>query len=264
MLGLPFSSAMHDQRSIRMLLLVSLMTATCVTVRSDTVAPRVTARMSRLPQITLWAWERPEDLEGIDPSRFAVAYLDQTLNIGAIVRAVPRRDPVIFPRRAVRIAVVRIQTHPPALLDATTREEAVGYLLRSGREPGIAALQVDFDATLSQRAWYRALLVELRRRMPARLPLSMTALASWCSYDDWLRGLPVDEAVPMFFEMEPDRRRAPADFAAFRMREPLCEGSIGLAARGSWPSGIADKRIYLFPENGWRKDLTAQLKRRLP
>ncbi len=29
----------------------------------------------------------------------------------------------------------------------------------------------------------------------------MTALASWCAGDDWLRDLPVDEAVPMLFRM---------------------------------------------------------------
>jgi len=29
------------------------------------------------------------------------------------------------------------------------------------------------------------------------MPLSMTALASWCESDRWLAGMPVAEAVPM-------------------------------------------------------------------
>lgn len=111
-------------------------------------------------------------------------------------------------------------------------------------------MQIDFDATRSQRAFYRALLFDLRRQMPANLPLSVTALASWRSYDDWLRGLPIDEAVPMFFRMEPDRRRAPASLAGFRIHEPLCQESVGISTTDAWPPDIAGKRIYLFPDDG--------------
>lgn len=221
------------------------------------------SRLNRLPRVTLWAWERPENLSSVNPRRFAIAYLDQTLTIGLIVHAQPRRDPVVFPAAAARIPVVRMETRRPAILDAETRAEAVQDLLISARAPGIAAFQVDFDATRSQREWYRKLIVELRREMPPQLPLSITALASWCSYDDWLRGLPIDEAVPMFFRMEPDRYRAPADISDFQVREPLCRGSVGVSTGERWPPGIAGKRIYVFSDHGWRVDL-AGLKRRLP
>ena len=64
----------------------------------------------------------------------------------------------------------------------------------------VAALQVDFDARQSQREWYAGVLRRVRAQMPPQMPLSITALASWCSYDGyWLRTLPVDEAVPMLF-----------------------------------------------------------------
>jgi hypothetical protein len=234
----------------------------CLSVRSDT-APQPHSRMARLPRVTLWAWERPENLSSADPARFAIAYLDQTLTIGLTVHAQPRRDPVIFPAAAARIPVVRIEAAPSALLDAETRAEAVQALLVSASSPGIAALQVDFDATRSQREWYRKLIFELRQKMPPQLPLSITALASWCSYDDWLRGLPVDEAVPMFFRMEPDRRRAPASFGDFQIREPLCCDSVGVSTGESWPSPISGKRVYIFPDHGWHADLTPRLERRL-
>lgn len=234
----------------------------CMSVRSDTV-PQCPSRMDRLPHVTLWAWERPEDLSSADPARYAVAYLDQTLQIDLVVHAQSRRNPVIFPEAAARIPVVRIQTGPNALLNPVTRAETIQDILISARSPGIAALQVDFDATRSQREWYRELLVQLRQQMPSRLPLSITALASWCSYDDWLRGLPVDEAVPMFFRMEPDRRRAPADFNDFLIREPLCRDSAGVSTGEPWPSDLSGKRIYVFSDHGWRTDLTARLERRL-
>jgi hypothetical protein len=235
---------------------------TCLGVRVDN-APRPFSRIDRLPRVTLWAWERPQDLSAVDSKQFAIAYLDQTLTIGLGVHAQPRRDPVIFPAAATRIPVVRIETARPALMDAETRAEAIRAILVSARSPGIAALQVDFDATRSQREWYRELIIELRREMPPQLPLSITALASWCSYDDWLRGLPVDEAVPMFFRMEPDWRRAPDSFADFQIREPLCRGAFGVSTGERWPSGLSGKRIYIFPDHGWRAGLTDNLERRL-
>jgi hypothetical protein len=142
--------------------------------------------------------------------------------------------------------------------------KVVDLLLQSAGKPGIAALQVDFDATHSQREFYAGVLRELRRRMPPDLPLSITALASWCSYDNWIAGLPVDEAVPMFFRMEPDRHRAPADARHFVVREPLCMGSVGVSTSEIWPEGMATKRVYVFADRGWDEDLALLTERKLP
>ena len=234
----------------------------CLGMRPD--APPRVSRMGALPRLTLWAWERREDLRDADPKRFAIAYLDQTLTIDLSVRGQPRRDPIVFAAAAKRIAVVRIETSRFAVLDEVARKETVDAILASAAEPGIAALQVDFDATVSQRKFYRDVLVDLRRRMPAELPLSMTALASWCSWDNWIHDLPVDEAVPMFFRMEPDRRRAPEDVGEFRIREPLCRGSVGVSTTERWPGGMERKRVYVFPDRGWHNESLKELERRLP
>jgi hypothetical protein len=166
------------------------------------------------------------------------------------------------------MAVVRIEVEAGTDLKDENGQamarEAAGLVLDSAARPGIRALQVDFDATRSQRKFYTALLSELRARMPADLPLSITALASWCSADDWIGRLPVDEAVPMFFRMEPDRRRAPADRPEFRIREPLCGASVGVSTHERWPSDVAGKRIYIFADRGWRQDLALLANRRLP
>jgi hypothetical protein len=217
--------------------------------------------MGSLPRWTLWAWERREDLHTLDTQKFAVAYLDKTVSIGQSVASQPRRDPVVFPASAARMPVIRIETRRDSLLSDESRAEAVRAILASAREPGIAALQIDFDATRSERPFYRSLLQDIRRQMPAGLPLSITALASWCSFDDWLRDLPVDEAVPMLFRMEPDRRRAPPDVDDFRIREPLCKTSVGVSTTEPWPSDLAGKRIYVFADNGWHKDSPANLER---
>ena len=219
--------------------------------------------MSVLPARTLWVWERPEDLRAVDAAATALAPLDQTLLVGEATERLPRRQTVVYPADAKRIAVVRIETRKGARLGLEQARATAAMALVSAREPGVAALQVDFDARRSERAFYAALLTELRRRMPEGMPLSMTALASWCSSDDWIGGLPVDEAVPMFFRMEPGRdprsRRA-----EFRIREPLCETSVGVSTREPWPEGIAGKRVYIFADRGWGADYALLAERKLP
>jgi hypothetical protein len=231
-------------------------------IRPDTL-PHAQGRMADLPPITVWSWERREDLRALNTQRFAVAYLDQTLTIGLTVWSQPRRDTVVFPGSSVHIPVVRIEASSNAVLNAENRSDAVAAILASAREQGIAAVQIDFDATRSQRQFYRDLLIDVRRQMPAKLPLSITALASWCSWDSWLSDLPVDEAVPMMFRMEPDRHRAPPDVDDFRIREPLCQSSVGVSTTEPWPSHITGKRIYVFADNGWREDSLTELERRL-
>lgn len=236
--------------------------AACVCVRSDSAAQmRVAGRMARLPRVTLWAWERRQDLRDVDVSRVAVAVLDRTVTIGLTAGSEPRRNPVLLPEGVTRIAVVRVETARGAVLNGANRDAAVAAILMSAREPGEAALQIDFDATRSQRAFYRSLLEQVRVRMPASMPLSITALASWCSRDRWLSEVPIDEAVPMMFRMEPDRRRGPAE--EFQIREPLCAGAVGVSTTEPWPEEIAGRRVYVFSDDGWQADSAEDIERRL-
>jgi hypothetical protein len=209
-------------------------------------------RMNSLPARTLWVWERPEDLRSVNPHTTALAILDATILVGRSVRVIPRHQPVFYPKGITRIAVIRVEA--PGVIAPGLAGTAAGLILTSA-EPGASALQIDFDARASQHAFYARLLRDVRRRMPPSLPLSITALASWCSYDDWIRGLPVDEAVPMLFRMEPDRRYAPQDMPQFRIREPLCMGSIGISTRERYHFPLAGKRVYIFPDRGWHDDL---------
>jgi hypothetical protein len=227
--------------------------ASCLCLRPDfddlTPPP---GRMKRLPARTLWVWERPEDLGSLNPQTTAIATLDRTLLLGRSVAVAPRRQPYVYPAGITRISVVRIEALgaiDPALVPAV-----VGFVL-DALSTSPSALQIDFDARRSQRDFYAALLRDLRRSMPPSLPLSITALASWCGSDDWIHGLPVDEAVPMLFRMEPDRRFAPSNLPWFRIREPLCQSSVGISTREPSPVPTAGKRVYIFPDRGWRADL---------
>ena len=55
-------------------------------------------RLSRLPRVILWAWERRENLNFIDPDRTGVAYLACTLDLyGNGVLNRPRFQPLTVP-----------------------------------------------------------------------------------------------------------------------------------------------------------------------
>lgn len=222
------------------------------------------ARERGLPQTMLWVWERPEDLRGVDARVTGVAVLRETLRLSTGIRGgievVGRHQPVVLPEGIAELAVVRLEAEPgfdaEARGDGAVLRGVVGELARVARGPGVAGLQVDFDATRGEQAWYRQMLMALRTEMPKGMPLEMTALVSWCSTDDWIGDLPVNAAVPMFFRMEPDRRRLRvAGSAVYGVREPLCRGSVGVSTREPWPDGWMGKRVYVFADEGWRADL---------
>jgi uncharacterized protein DUF3142 len=219
-------------------------------------------RLSSFPPIVLWAWERPEVLDFIDPDAVGVAFLARTLYLsGSGVTVRPRLQPLSVPNETKLMAVVRLESdrrRPPdlskPLLEMVTR--AVAGV--SGMH-GAQALQVDFDAGVSQRAFYRELLQNLRRQLPASMPLSITALASWCIYDDWLTGLPVDEAVPMVFRMGVDQHRIRRHLADGDFRPAACRHSLGLSTDEPPPTLPARRRLYLFHPQAWRPEAMASM-----
>ena len=183
-------------------------------------------------RLVLWAWERPERLGFLDPS-IEVAFLAETLVLaGEGVERQPRRQPLLVPSGTRLTAVVRIESRhwPRPALGDDQRRTAVDALVAVQQGARVDALQIDFDATVRERAFYGGLLQDLRARLPSWVRLSITALASWCLDDPWIGGLPVDEAVPMLFRMGqegPGIRRRLARGETFRV--PLCRGSVGVS-----------------------------------
>ena len=213
------------------------------------------SRLTGLPQIMLWAWERPENLNFIDPCEIGVAFLAGTLYLrGEKVVVRPRLQPLRVPAGAILMAVIRLesdQVEPPQL-STDQQKQVVAAIIKLARTPKVTAMQIDFDAKASERAFYRGLLSDLRHQFPAPFGLSMTALASWCIHDNWLADLPVDEAVPMLFRMGADHLpvllhlRAGRDFSS-----ALCRHSLGIATDEPLPQLPAGRRVYLFHPRPW-------------
>jgi hypothetical protein len=159
------------------------------------------------------------------------------------------------------MAVVRIETDQVErpLLSATQRREVVSAVEELTHLPGVGGVQVDFDAVLSERDFYRAVLVDLRRELPESTALSITALASWCMGDNWLEGLPVDEAVPMLFQMGVDHHTVLARLQnRGEFRVAICRNSVGISTDEPLPWIPEGRRVYVFRSRAWSSEAVGQ------
>ena len=213
------------------------------------------ARLEPMPRVILWAWERPTDLHFINPRETGVAFLARTIRLRSgevVVR--PRLQPLNLPEAASVMAVARVETDAISRpeLSAQQCEKLAGAIADMSRLPNVSHIQIDFDATQSERKFYRDVIVEVRRRLPDTVGLSITALASWCTYDDWISDLPIDEAVPMLFRMAADGKQianrldAGEDFIA-----PPCRHSYGISTDEPRANLSSARRLYVFNPDPW-------------
>lgn len=221
---------------------------------------------SEMPGKILWAWERPEDLRFLDVNEFGVAFLAQTLTLrNDEVVVEPRRQSLQIAPQTYLIAVTRIETDKKsanrANLSEDQREKVVVSIKKTLELPNVKAVQVDFDATVSEKFFYRNVIVELKKHLPENTPLTMTALASWCIGDAWFGDFPVDEAVPMAFEMGADDEAIRKFLIDGRdWREPLCRGSYGIAVDEPLKVKFkANRRFFYFKSKAWEKSDTEKL-----
>jgi len=215
-------------------------------------------RLTQLPPVMLWAWERPSGLRFINPRETGVAFLARTIRLhSGEVEVRPRLQPLNLPVGASVVAVGRVETdarHKPEL-SLIQREKLAGAIAEMAKLPNVAHIQIDFDATQSERAFYREVIFDVRRRLPQSVSLSITALASWCTYDDWLSDLPIDEAVPMLFRMAADGKQiarrldAGDDFIA-----PLCRHSYGISTDEPRSGLSVARRLYVFNPDAWTEE----------
>jgi hypothetical protein len=230
-------------------------------INSCQLKNQVNAKLTaEMPPKILWAWERAEDLRFLDPQKFGVAFLSQTLVLEKDeVIFNPRRQPLQLPPNIYLIAVTRIETgkdksNRPALSDEQ-KKKIVNLIKKTLELPNVKAVQTDFDVVVSERDFYRGLINELKNQMPEKTPLTITSLASWCVGDSWFNDFPVDEAVPMAFEMGADDKSI-RDFLSKEndWREPLCRGSYGISIDDPLNVKLKpERRIYYFKSRAWQK-----------
>jgi len=144
--------------------------ALCLHTRGDQEPDSEAVAMpfaSVMPKIVVWAWEEPEDLRAA-PASVGVAYLAETLFLGKPGSAAPaltvlkRHQPLDVAQGAAIMAVVRVIAQPGFQDSVAVREQTAAALAEVSLHAGLRALQIDFDATSSQRAFYAAVLGQLR------------------------------------------------------------------------------------------------------
>jgi hypothetical protein len=248
---------------------------------------KASGRMDSLPKLFFWAWERPEDLRFLGQRDAGVAFLAKTIYLptadqylhqkeGGSLIVRPRMQPLRVAPGTPLIAVVRIETHagrqpagqPLGGLRATApfttlqQEGIVDEILAVAGRDNVRAIQIDMDATASERAFYSDVLIQLRRKLPASVSLSITALASWCIGDRWLTALPpdtIDEAVPMLFRMGAEGSNV-ARYVRSGKEFPVAACQLGLGVSTDEPlsdevfesvHGRRGKRVYVFAPRAW-------------
>lgn len=213
-----------------------------------------TSSTSSLPPVIIWAWERPEDLGFIDNKRVGVAFLAKTIYLAGDECAVkPRMQPLTLPDNTEAIAVARIESSRKErpTLSARQMETAAAAIVSMAKLPSVRTVQIDFDAVVSERDFYRSLLARIRDDLPGSTRLSITALASWCAGDNWLAKLPVDEVVPMLFRLgvAENQFRAKANADELFLNDP-CNSAVGVST--DEPRSVSNtKRLYLFNPKPW-------------
>lgn len=232
----------------------ALCVAMLATLAGCDAPPRAApASLAALPPTMLWAWERPEDLRWL-PAGVGVAYVASTVEIEAAQsRLRPRGYPLLVRPDTAVVPVIHVDASwrkPPAL-DQGQHEAIVRQVLAAAGSSSARVVQLDFEVRQSQRAFLAAVVRDIRRRLPADVALSATALASWCAGDYWIADLEADEIVPMAFRMARDDGaiRALLDTHG-RFVRPRCRGAVGMATDEA-PIRASAGRHYFFSPRAW-------------
>ncbi len=243
----------------RLLVLTPLLTASLFVIafRFSKSGPSTANQPLGRPNVILWAWERPEDLRFIDKHKVAVAFLARTIFLrGSQVISKPRLQPLTLADDTIIIPVARIEVDKQEHADLSDQQakDAAIEISELASTKNVATVQIDFDATSSQRQFYRTLLIALRERLPATTKLSITALGSWCEGDVWLEDLPVDEVVPMLFRMGIDRNGILSQLATKGFNSSRCQTTAGISTDEAIENLPTVTRLYVFNPNGWDRD----------
>jgi hypothetical protein len=209
------------------------------------------------PNITLWSWDHAEDLRFLDKG-VDVAYLAGSVVVrGRDMKMYKRSEPLILAQYTKVIPVVRIDNFET--ISALTEERVnkiEDFVLRLCGVPLVVGCQVDFDVKVSERAAYAKMLKDIRVRLPEAVPLSITALASWCDKGSWLEELPIEYAVPMLYRLGADGQNIRSGYTGQSfLKAAKCAQSVGVSVDEPVPPKKyrRGKDVFIFNPSAWTK-----------
>jgi hypothetical protein len=209
------------------------------------------------PKIILWAWERKEDLRFINNKNIEIAYLALTIRISHNALVLRRRNNILFKDERINsFPVIRIEAANNSLpyLNQSTELKIVNEITSIAIHSNAKRIQIDFDALKSQRNFYKNILKKLKNKLKDT-KISITALLSWCIYDDWILDDLVDEIVPMSFDLGKEKKQILSELIKNpNLLKPYCRKSLGISTQGDFPISFKVERLYLFHPRSWTKE----------
>lgn len=164
--------------------------------------------------VSIWAWDRFDDLSFLKDDTSVTSYAGTFYLRDNRSIFDPRKKDLICPKDTERIPSFRIESVKkidPDFEDSAITGicDTIKQYLRIHSECQ-KMVQIDFDARASERDLYKKLLVRLRQTLMSTkstsdVKISITALASWCLKDKWMKNLDVDEIVIMLFSLGQDK-----------------------------------------------------------
>lgn len=206
-------------------------------------------------KIIVWAWERNENLTFLD-SDTVVAYYAGSVIIKDGRMAVSKRVRTLKILEDTKvIPVVRIDNFDTAEEITPWRMKDIeDFIINSCDQKLVVGCQIDFDVKTSERTAYMSIISSVRDRLSKNIPLSITALVSWCDKSSWMNDAQIDFAVPMFYRLGADESTIRGGYTGKTfMGSPKCAGAIGISTDEPLPKEkyIGGRDIYIFNPNSW-------------
>ena len=206
-------------------------------------------------RIVVWAWERNENLTFLDSDIVVAYYAGSVIIEHGRMTIAKRVQPLKLSANTDVIPVVRIDNFDtPKDLTQERMKQVEKFVLTLCSQDYVVGCQIDFDAKSSERPWYSSLITLVRSKLPDNIPLSITALVSWCDTYSWLNDTKIDFTVPMFYRLGPDEQTIMGGYTGKTfMGSPKCSSAIGVTTDEPIPKRkyIGNRDIYIFNPNSW-------------
>ncbi|MBL8294789.1 MAG: hypothetical protein JNN08_23285 [Bryobacterales bacterium] len=194
--------------------------------------------MPGAPRLLLRTSPAAEDLRFLPVGEAGVALEAATARLAAgEVDFRVRTQPVLLPEgKPYLVAVFTVSCADPSI-SAGQRARLSDAIARHANQHFLRAVQIDFAATVPQRASYREFLQELRPKLRNHQLLSVAVPAEWCREKEWVESLGADEIVPV----QSGGQEAPVS--------PVCRFSAGVSSKQkNFPAGL---RLYVTHDSPW-------------
>lgn len=243
------------------------------------LAPRERQNPARL---TVWSWDYPQDLTFIKSGTADIAYYAGTMYLHQgrlFFQERSKYKPLKISSGVKAYPVIRIETEGKAghlqnqdeIVAGISRAVLSQEKLQIERADMPQKIQIDFDAREDERSFYQALLKDLRGKLSRDTRLEITALASWCTGESFIKDELCDRQIPMLFSMGVDKKESKKTRSILAHIDKSRYKTIGISInepktnQAVKESGLVANStdLYLFSSTPWTKESWKKIQQEL-